>query len=190
MKVRDWLYARFSPFSVDWFSTLKRREAENDRPKQASYPFSFKEALYVELPSPHEPHKDTWSASIKVDYDVARNPLRIATWKLVAKYLRSRNIRVTRAFVGRSRKGFHLRLWVEPYIGGSTYKGCYTVLRIQEMLQDDPVRQSFNRGRVARKRPGWNVLFTHKFHNCELTSCEKFDPVLTLKASKIFMVES
>lgn len=186
-QVRDSLYSHLSPFSTDWFSTLKEfKQPDRTVAPQSSYRFSFKEALYVEMPSPHPTVADTWDASVKVDYDTARNPIRVRDWKNTAEYLKKHGYTVTRAFVGRSRKGWHLRLWLDPVIGGATYNGCYTVLKLQEMLGDDPIRQRFNRGRVRRKRPGWSILFTHKFHNCELTSCEVYNPEWTKKAQAIF----
>ncbi len=180
----------------------------DDTAPQCSYPYAVKMAWYEELVTCHVPCAPTWDASIKVDYDHG-NRMSMRALRETAAYLakkripvpreipysinaikgRSVSIRVTRVHVGRTRKGLHLRLWLDPYIGGSCpIKSAhqYTVLRIQEMLGDDPVRQKFNRGRVRRHRKGWNILFTSKLHNGQVTSCERFDLRATLRVQKVF----
>lgn len=171
-----------------------------DFPDQCSYPYAVKAAWYEELVTCHVPIASTWDASLKCDYDRIgdsrkrdkankkdkANPIRISNLNRTAEYLRKHGFKVTRVHVGRTRKGFHVRIWLDPYVGGSSFKGMYTVLKLQAMLGDDPFRQAFNASRVRRKRRGWNILFTSKIHNGVITSREVFDLDWTLKVSKIF----
>lgn len=131
-----------------------------------SYSRAFKSLLYREF-------KEA-DATFKVDYDTARNPLRILQIRRTLVWLRSRGINIVRARVYRTRKGWHLRLWGSP-VPGRGRIGPWTVLRTQSMLGDDPIRQKFNECRVRRHEDGWNVLWNEKWRNGRLISQETRD---------------
>jgi hypothetical protein len=139
---------------------------------RASFPCAFKSAFYVEGTS-------EWDADLKCDYD-QRNPLRQFRLREAAAYLVSRKIVVIKVVVATTRKGHHLRVWLDRRVGP------YTALRLQAMLGDDPYRHRFNTRRVRHRREGWNVLFSAKYHNGILTSHEQFDALWTDVATRIF----
>lgn len=140
-----------------------------------SAPYAFKSRYYVE-------HTD-WDADIKVDYDSNRNPLRMRVVRKAALWLERRRIFVDRLAVSRTAKGVHLRAWT------STPLGPYTVLRVQALLGDDPMRQCFNAARVRRKEPNWNVLFNEKWRNGRLLYREALSPELTERVARILKKE-
>jgi hypothetical protein len=152
-------------------------------PNQCSYPLAVKLACYVETGTAKGAVQPTWDASLKIDFDHG-NPIRKRLLVHAAKEIVCSGYKISRLFVGKTRKGHHVRIWLDPYIGGSTNKGQYTVLRFQRLLGDDPIRQRFNRGRVRRKRKGWNILFTAKVHNGMVTSAEEYDPEMTTRVAK------
>lgn len=152
-----------------------------------SFPHSFKSRYYVE--------KEHWNAHVKVDYDSDRNPPNLEDWRKTAAWLKRQATHVDRVSVFRTAKGFHLRMWlvrrVCPYgVRVTTVSDVdskpWTILRIQKMLGDDPMRQRFNERRVRRKEDGWNVLWNEKWRNGRLLYRETEDTVLTREAERIF----
>ena len=158
-----------------------------------SYQRAFKSTFYIEETSAYEEFGPTWNASLKVDYDTNRNPLKISLIKKTQKYMHRRGMHVWKIFVGKTRKGWHLRVWIQynPLHVAYDYYDHYwlpaaTTLKLQSMLGDDPFRQKFNASRVRRKKAGYNVLFTHKYYNGKLIGQEVFDPEMTKKVENIF----
>lgn len=141
-----------------------------------SYPNAFKSMYYVE--------RENWDADIKVDIDDHRNPLRTANLREAAAWLKKRDYRVTRVMGLKTRRGLHIRLWM--FGTGFAEMPPYTVLRVQAMMGDDPMRSRFNRRRVVRHEQGWNVLWNQKWRNGKLVSEEVFDVELTKKLERIF----
>jgi len=151
----------------------------------------------VEEISAHEPFGPTWDAHIKVDYDQNRNPFRISLVKKTCEYMKKRGLVVNKVFVGKTRKGWHLRLWVKrsstPWVRKASsflpfsiqWLPAETTLKLQEMLGDDPFRQKFNASRVRRKKSGYNVLFTHKYNNGKLIGKEVYNLEMTRKVENI-----
>lgn len=114
-----------------------------------SFPNAVKRSFYVET--------EGWDADVKVDYDTKRNPFRIYRIQSAANFFKKYGLRVVDLKVYTTRKGHHLRIWLDRRIGP------YRALRIQSILNDDPQRQRFNKIRVRKKMAGWNVLFTQKW---------------------------
>lgn len=156
--------------SVSWQRLLIMRN---------SHPMAFKSRLYIE--------RYGWDADIKVDIDDHKNPFRISNLRVTAKWLKSRSYLIKRVVGYKTGRGSHIRIW---FVAGSSDTGGidvppYTVLRVQAMLGDDPVRQRFNMRRVRRHEDGWNVLWTEKWRNGELVSKETIDPVLTRTLERV-----
>jgi len=133
-----------------------------------------------------------WDATIKVDYDTARNPLLVRRIVSVLAELE-----VVRLKVYRTRKGYHLRVWLSPgrvcpcvlsrqttacvRCGGqgTLPMSARKILRLQAALGDDPMRQRFNARRVRRAKAGWNVLWNSKYKNGRCVMHEEVDVGLT-----------
>jgi hypothetical protein len=129
----------------------------------ASFPNAAKRRYDIE--------RSGWNAHIKVDYDEKRIPMfRV---KRVALFLSRGRLTVLHAEVCETRKGYHLRIWLDRAIGP------YTALKAQEILGDDPMRQKFNRKRVRKHRPGWNVLFNEKWRGEKCIMREEKDDQLS-----------
>jgi len=145
----------------------------NRTPNPHTNPHAFKSSYYVE--------REGYDADIKVDWDTQRNPIKPSSMKKTRAWLDSRGIRVLEATVFKTAKGWHLRAWTEARLG------AYTTLRVQSMLDDDPVRQLFNARRVRRKEHGWNVLWNAKFRNGRNIYREERDKRWTRVASSILV---
>lgn len=143
-----------------------------------SLPGRFRSRLYYE--------RERWDAHIKVDYD-QKNLLSLDLIRRIAArpyaYLGSE--RVLRAQVHATRKGHHLRIYYKPELPRLS---ANVILGIQEMLNDDPMRQKLNAERVERNEPGFNVLWNRKFVNGLPLSTEEFDADLTTEVERILGV--
>lgn len=137
-----------------------------------SFPFVFKSRYYEE--------RHGWNAHFKVDYDTHKNPLNFTKIKSTFAYLRSRKYIVKRVEVLETGRGHHLRVWTT-----ATDIPAWTVLRIQRMFGDDPIRQRFNERRVRRREDGYNVLWNVKYRNGKIISQEVFSPDLTIQATRL-----
>jgi len=126
---------------------------------------AVKRSFYIE--------KEDWDATIKVDYDTNRNPISIRRIRSVAKFLHKHKLDIVKIVVSTTRKGYHLRIWLDKPIGP------YRTLRIQSLLGDDPQRQKFNRIRVRRKMNFWNILFNQKWIGKTLAWKESPDQLMT-----------
>ncbi len=138
----------------------------------ASAPYAFKSRYYVEHTG--------WDADIKVDYDGNRNPINFKRVRDTAAWLRKNKHTVGRLAVYRTAKGWHLRVWV---VSGPL--SPWTVLRVQRLLGDDPVRSRFNERRVRRGENGWQVLWNEKWRNGQLIYREELDAKLTQRFERI-----
>lgn len=139
---------------------------------QHSFPTAFKSRYYVE-------YRD-WDAHFKVDYDTHKNPINLKKIKLTLQYLKQRSYEVTSIKAFETGRGHHLRVWTN-----GIDIPAYTVLRIQAMFGDDPIRQRFNMRRVRRREDGWNVLWNEKWRNGKLLSNEMFDERLTQQIKRM-----
>jgi len=139
-----------------------------------SFPHAFKSRYYVE-------RGDGWDATVKVDYD-GRNPLSIRKIMSAKKMIDRLRLVATRAEVSRTKKGHHLRVWLRSPHGRPV--PARTILRLQAVFGDDPMRQKFNTARVRRDEPGWNVLFTCKYRNGILLYREEADAEKTIEVCK------
>jgi hypothetical protein len=128
-----------------------------------------------------ERHQDGGDATLKVDYDGVVPVRKIA---VTGKYLKKRRFSIKRLEVSKTRKGHHLRIWLDKEIGP------YTTLLLQSMLGDDPQRQKFNRIRVRRHKHGWNVLFNAKYRGKSARMEEVPDNLTTTVVWKKIMQES
>lgn len=137
-----------------------------------SFPFAFKSRYYQE--------RDGWDAHFKVDYDTHKNPISIKRIGETFQYLKKRDYTITRVEVFETGRGHHLRVWTN----GKDLP-AWTVLRIQRMFGDDPIRQRFNERRVRRREDGWNVLWNVKFRNGKTISREVLDQHMTEKAKRL-----
>jgi hypothetical protein len=140
---------------------------------------AFKSRYYVETRD-HD-------ADIKVDYDSHKNPPNLAEIREAAAWLKRRSYKVRRVIGYTTGRGYHVRIWL---VWGAKETGHivppYTVLRMQRMMGDDPVRARFNECRVRRQENGWNVLWTEKWRNGLKVSEERVDNVLTKQLERIF----
>ncbi len=136
-----------------------------------SKPDAFKSRLYIE--------KRDWHADIKVDIDDHKNPFRVSDVHATAKWLKSRRYKVKRVTGYKTGRGWHIRMWFDGGLSDGHNVPPYTVLRVQAMLGDDPVRQKFNMRRVRRHEDGFSVLWTEKWRNGELVSKETLDSKFT-----------
>lgn len=130
-----------------------------------SFPFAVKRTFFIE--------REGWDANIKVDYDDNKNKILIKNIRSASAFLKKKKLEVTKVKVSRTRKGYHLRIWLNKTIGP------YTTLRIQSILGDDPERQKFNLIRVRKKMNGWNVLFTEKWRGKTQVWVDEFDEAKT-----------
>jgi len=137
----------------------------------ASFPIMVKRRYDIE--------RDGWNAQIKVDYDEKHIPMRRV--QRVAGFFAKRRLNVLDADVRATRKGFHLRIWLDKDIGQ------YTALKAQEILGDDPMRQKFNRKRVRKKKPGWNVLFNEKWRGEKCIMREEKDETMTNRVCEVLL---
>lgn len=137
-----------------------------------SFPNAVKRSFFIET--------EGWDANIKVDYDTKRNPIKTRNLSNTAKYMSKHKISVTNCEVSKTRKGYHLRVWLSKPIGP------YTTLKLQSMLGDDPMRQIFNARRVRNKRDGWNVLFNEKWRGKTLAWKESLDIEESKNIGKFF----
>lgn len=135
----------------------------------ASFPMAVKRRYDIE--------KDGWDAHIKVDYDEKKIPFHRI--RRIVPFLSKRWLRVVRVEVAETRKGYHLRIWLNRPIGP------YTALGAQEILGDDPIRQVFNKRRVRKRRPGWNVLFNEKWRGEKCIMRENPDADATREVTRI-----
>lgn len=141
-----------------------------------SHQHAFKSSFFIE---------DThWDAQVKVDYDTKVNPINI---KLIAKFIykivtkKINGISGYTVKVFKTGKGHHLRIWF--YRSSLDPIPATTILRFQRELNDDPMRQKFNKARVRRGEPYWNVLWNLKIRNGKIISKEECDTELRLKLS-------
>lgn len=137
----------------------------------SSFPIMVKRRYDIE--------RDGWNAHIKVDYDKKHIPMRRVG--RVASFLSKRKLAVVGADVRTTRKGYHLRIWLDKDIGP------YTALRAQEILGDDPMRQRFNRKRVRKQKPGWNVLFNEKWRGEKCIMREEKDEAMTGRVCEVLL---
>lgn len=128
---------------------------------------AFKSLYYVE---------DAFSdATIKVDYDTDRNPFNLEkVSKFIKSYFEKSQLKIKCLGVFSTGKGHHLRIWLK-YEYPFGYKiPASKILEIQEKLGDDPKRIKFNKARVRRGEPYWNVLWRAKWRNGKVISKEEF----------------
>lgn len=140
-----------------------------------SFPHVFKSRYYVE--------RTDWDAHFKVDYDTHKNPLSLTKIKRTFEYLKKRCYQVTRVKAYETGRGHHLRVWTNGHD-----LPAWTVLRIQSMFGDDPIRQRFNERRVRRREDAWNVLWNEKWRNGKLLSNEVFDERLTKQIERMIQL--
>lgn len=131
----------------------------------------FKSRYYFERADPLN--------DIKVDYDFNRNPIQWRHLSRVAGKLFRRPIELVRLEAYRTSKGAHLRGWTLAALGH------YSILRVQKLLGDDPIRQQFNRRRVRRGEKNWNVLWNEKWRNGICVSREVYDEELTQRFREV-----
>lgn len=136
-------------------------------------PHAFKSRYY------HE--RENWDAAVKVDWDTDKNPIAVPALLHLRAYLDKRRVRITRAEVYRTAKGYHLRAWTSRELGP------YETLRAQAAAGDDPVRQMFNARRVRRREDFWNVLWNEKWRNGRLIYREELDEQWTNNAKRILL---
>ena len=120
-----------------------------------------------------------WSATFKVDYDLAINRPSRTACRAAAAWLRKRGIRLTAVRAYTTRKGLHLRAWAVDTVG--QVPSDVEIWTVQNVLNDDPWRVTFNLRRVEKGVVGWNVLFTEKWKDGILVSWETYDPGWTAK---------
>ncbi len=134
--------------------------------------------------------KEYSDANIKCDYDTNRNPFSIKKVISVLKTNPLKNIGFYpyEGYVFSTKKGFHLRIWYshknewivdfsnnreESYSLGIKKIPAHSILRVQKLLNDVPQRQIFNRIRVRRGEPCWNILWNCKIRNGVIVSKEE-----------------
>lgn len=128
-----------------------------------------------------------WSASLKVDHD-ARNRFSLPRFRRALPALRRMGT-ITLVRVYTTAKGHHLRVWMVGHRArcapGTDRLPATSILRLQALLGDDPIRQKWNAARVRRGEPFWDVLWTIKLRNGVVTMRETLDPILTAAAERI-----
>jgi len=151
-------------------------DAALQAPKWAVRPAGFKSYYAHEGPG--------WTADLKVDYDRATNwPTRDAC-RAARRFLRERGVDIATVRAYATRKGLHLRVWVNGALLDSA------ILHVQTLLRDDPWRARFNAARVVKGLGGWNVLFTEKWKDGVLVSWETYDLAWTETISRWLGVKS
>jgi len=122
-------------------------------------------------------------ATIKCDFD-KRNPMSVVRVSRVIERISSfrRDFMVRSLMICTTRKGHHLRMWLNTTRGIPTAR---SVLRIQSAMGDDPMRQRFNAARVRRGEPHWNVLWNKKIRNGKTVSEEVLDVELTKRLQEV-----
>jgi len=106
---------------------------------------------------------DTRVTVLKLDYDVVRLPMMIGKVGWLARLMRWR---VTGLTYARTRRGWHVEIWIGQRI-------CPRIqVAAQAILGSDPAREAFNlvRARKLRRMDGWvrrggfswNVLYREK----------------------------
>ena len=130
-----------------------------------------------------------WDATLKVDYDTHRNAFSLAVLRRAVPALQRMGV-IAGVRVDRTRRGHHLRLWLTPHdrwtVAGKLR--ATTVLRLQGLLRDDPRRMVFNRARIRRHEPHWNVLWNEKLRNGTVWMREAYDADLTAQAEEALQV--
>lgn len=136
--------------------------------------YAFKSMFYFE--------KEYSDANIKCDYDTNRNPFSIRKIIQILKLnpLKRQKFYPFEGLVLTTKKGFHLRVWychVDEYnvqLANCVKKiPANSILRMQELLNDDPERQRFNKIRVRKGEKCWNILWNCKFRNGKVISKEE-----------------
>jgi hypothetical protein len=126
-----------------------------------------------------------WDATLKIDYDTHRNPFSLPRLKRATPALQRMGV-IAGVRVDRTKRGHHLRIWLTPHarwtVGYTGKLPAATVLRLHGVLNDDPRRMVFNRIRIRRREPNWNVLWNEKIRNGVVWMREEYDAELTAKA--------
>ncbi len=147
-----------------------------------------KESLSTTLPSAKYVFKSSyylenidWDANLKVDFDSHKNPfdIRMTARRIKAILMTFHTVATVKVYV--TGRGHHLRVWLRDLFryNKKIKLTASRILDFQEFLDDDKQRAKFNRARVRRGEPYWNVLWNAKFKNGKLLSAEEYSEDLT-----------